>query len=86
LPKKVDANQPEIVKALRKAGATVQPLHVIGRGCPDILVGWHGRNYLFEIKQAGCKLTGDEKDFHSQWLGQVGIVCKVEDALKLMEL
>jgi hypothetical protein len=36
-------------------------LHTVGRGCPDILVGWHGLNYLFEVKQPGGNLTPDEK-------------------------
>ena len=67
-------------------GATVQPLHVIGRGCPDILVGWHGKNYLFELKSPGGKLTPDEKQFFGQWRGQVGIICSFQDAVNLMEL
>ena len=31
---KVDANQPEIVQALRKAGCFVQPLHTVGQASP----------------------------------------------------
>ena len=43
--KKVDANQPELVKALRKiTGVTVQ------LDIDDILVGYKGRNYWYEIK------------------------------------
>ena len=48
MPKSVDANQPEIVAALRAAGATVQHLHEVGQGCPDILAGFRGRNYLID--------------------------------------
>jgi hypothetical protein len=36
---KVDANQREVVAALRGAGASVQLLHAVGEGCPDLLVG-----------------------------------------------
>ena len=43
---KIDANQNEIVDALRKAGCSVQILSSVGKGCPDILVGRGGRNYL----------------------------------------
>ena len=36
---RTDANQAEIVAALRGVGASVQPLHAVGQGCPDLLVG-----------------------------------------------
>jgi DNA-binding NarL/FixJ family response regulator len=36
---KVDANQTEITAALRQMGATVQHIHTVGKGCPDLLVG-----------------------------------------------
>lgn len=49
-PRKVDANQKEIVAALRRAGCTVELLHTVGRGCPDLLVGSHGQNWLMETK------------------------------------
>ena len=45
---KVDANQHAIVKLLRRLGATVQHLHHVGSGCPDLLVG-----------APGLTLTGD---------------------------
>ena len=46
----VDANQSEIVAALRKAGVTVTPLHQVGGGCPDLLCGFRGVNTLLEVK------------------------------------
>ena len=46
---KVDANQAAIVKVLRQMGASVQPLHTVGQGTPDLLVGIQGRNYLLEV-------------------------------------
>ena len=48
--KKVDSNQTRVVKALRELGATVQHLHAVGKGCPDLLVGYKGSNYLLEVK------------------------------------
>lgn len=83
---KADANQPEIVRALRGVGATVQHLHAVGRGCPDILVGFRGDNYLLEIKD-GAKppsaqaLTDEEKSWHFEWNGQVCVVNDVDSAL-----
>lgn len=82
----VDANQPEIVKALRDVGATVQHIHTVGKGCPDILVGFRGRNHLLEIKDgakppSARKLTDDEAVWHRQWLGSVAIVNSTSEAL-----
>ena len=42
--KKVDANQPDIVKELRKLGYSVELDH------DDIIVGHNGRTYWYEIK------------------------------------
>ena len=47
---KVDDNQAEIVATLRYVGCSVTSLASIGRGCPDIVVGYNGVNYLLEIK------------------------------------
>ena len=62
---RIDRNQPDIIKALRYAGATVQPTHTLGKGCPDLLVGFRGENFLLEIKDgrkspSHRKLTNDE--------------------------
>lgn len=40
--KRVDRNQPEIVEALRKAGASVGHTHGVGQGFPDVVVGVNG--------------------------------------------
>jgi len=58
--KRVDANQKEIVKALRDRGASVLHLHQVGGGCPDILVGYAGYNFLIEIKD-GTKPPSKQK-------------------------
>jgi hypothetical protein len=46
---KVDANQPEIVKALRAAGAVVLLTHQL-KDAFDILVGYSGQLFIIEIK------------------------------------
>ena len=86
---KADRNQPEIVAAFRKLGATVQHLHSIGGGCPDIAAGFRGLNYLIEIKDgekppSGQKLTPDEAEWHDTWEGQVAIVRSVDDVVRLL--
>ena len=46
---KVDVNQPEIVKALRKVGATVLITSQL-KNAFDILVGYRGQLFIIEIK------------------------------------
>lgn len=91
MAKRVDANQPEIVQALRQAGCSVQVLSMVGKGCPDLLVGKHGLNYLLEIKDGSKtpsqrKLTSDEQAWHSTWDGLVFVVNSIEDAYQVLGL
>lgn len=83
---KTDTNQTEIVLALRSVGASVQCLHIIGKGCPDLLVGYRGQNFLLEVKRGKAKLTGDEPAWHEDWQGQVAIVYNVADALSVLSV
>ena len=87
---KIDANQREIVEALRAAGATVQSLATVGDGCPDLLVGRQGRNLLLEVKDGSKppsrrRLTVDEHNWHRHWRGQVDVVETAAEALALLE-
>jgi hypothetical protein len=83
---RVDDNQKEIVKALRDMGCSVQHLHAVGKGCPDLLVGYKGFNILLEIKD-GCKsqseqkLTPDQTIWHYAWRGHVDVVNTVGSAI-----
>lgn len=86
---KIDANQNEIVNALRKIGCSVQILSSVGKGCPDILVGKSGKNYLFEIKdgnkpKSAQKLTSDQVEWHSKWQGSVFVVNSAEQAISII--
>lgn len=88
---RVDANQSTIAEALRSCGATVQLIHAVGKGCPDLLVGFGGVNLLLEVKDGSKspskrKLTPDEATWHEEWRGQVAIVESVEDAIELLEI
>lgn len=86
---KVDANQAAIVRALRGLGASVQPLHAVGGGVPDLLVGFQRRNYLIEVKD-GSKppsariLTPAQREWHDGWRGNVAIVKSEEEAATLL--
>lgn len=83
---KVDANQGEVVQALRNIGCTVQLLHAVGKGCPDLLCGYRGVNVLIEVKD-GSKppsartLTPDQVKWHGSWAGQVHVAASVDEAL-----
>ena len=86
---KVDANQAEIVADLRKLGASVQSLTTVGKGCPDIVVGYMGVNLMVEIKDGSNppsrrRLTLDELEWHAEWRGQVAVVKSIEQARALL--
>ena len=63
---RVDANQDEVVSALRAAGATVWII-----GLPvDLLVGYKYRTILMEVKDGPKKrLTPLQEDFFATWSG-----------------
>lgn len=86
MAKRTDANQAEIVEALKKAGCSVHSTHVVGDGFPDIVCGYAGVNYLFEIKSPGGRLTGKQPEWHAKWKGQVDIVRTVIEALQAIGL
>lgn len=86
---KVDDNQADIVAALRYVGCSVTSLASVGRGFPDIIVGYDGKNYLMEIKDGNKppskrRLTPDEQAWQEAWRGQVAVVTSVEDAFMVM--
>ena len=70
---RVDANQEQIVSALRAAGAYVWII-----GLPvDLLVGFKGHTFLVEIKDGPKKrLTKLQTDFFKNWGG--GTLCRVD--------
>ena len=87
---RIDANQPEVVRAFRSCGATVGHTHMVGDGFPDIVVGFGGDNYLIEIKDgdkppSGRKLTSDEEEWHREWRGSVHIIESADQAVEFMQ-
>jgi len=55
-------------------------LAAIGRGVPDLLVGFRGVNYLLEIKTTKGKLTPDQTEFTALYRGVVVVVRSVSEA------
>jgi hypothetical protein len=87
---KIDANQEAVVTALRTAGATVQSLASVGKGVPDLLVGYKGQTLLMEIKD-GFKapsarlLTEDQLRWHHNWKGgALAVVDSPDAALRMI--
>lgn len=87
---KIDANQPEIVEAFRKAGCSVTPTHAAGKGFPDLCVGYRGKTYLCEIKDGSLSwsrrvLTDAQVEWFDNWRGHAVVVETVEEALAMVK-
>lgn len=86
-----DANEGEIVKALRSCGAVVRYI-TQGDGIPDLLVGYRGHTILMEVKDGGKvpsaqKLTDSEQKFFDEWTGgHLYVVNSVESALDVLKI
>lgn len=90
--RKVDKNQPAIVKRFRDHGCTVCILSSVGNGIPDILIskvinrakGLYPWSALVEIKDgskppSARKLTPDEQAFHDKWQGEIYVISTLEE-------
>ena len=79
---RVDANQDQIVSALRSAGAYVWII-----GLPvDLLVGYKGHTFLVEIKTDNKKkFTKLQTDFFENWSGStLARIDNPESALRMI--
>jgi hypothetical protein len=72
---RIDGNQRIVVDAVRVIGASVQSLAGVGNGCLDLLVGYRGMNFIFELKDPNKppshrRLTEAQVDWLANWKGQ----------------
>jgi Holliday junction resolvase len=87
---RIDANHEQVVSALRAAGASVQSLAGVGKGVPDLLVGFQGKTLLMEIKDgrktpSERRLSEDQVRWHGAWRGgPLAIVDGVDAALRML--
>ena len=86
---RVDANQKEIVQTIRGFGASVTVLSDVGCGCPDLVVGYRGHNFLFEVKDntkppSQQKLTTDQLKWHNGWRGSAQIIKCPADVVRFL--
>lgn len=79
--KKVDANQQEIINALKKIGCEVETLSGCA-GMPDLLVALGRRLFLLEIKNVEGKneVNDDQVEFHKRF--KTKIIRNIEEALE----
>ena len=79
--KRIDANQPQIVKELRARGISVELDH------DDILVGYDGKTYWYEIKTGEKAVVKDsQKKLLAEYKGHYKIVWSTEMILADMGL
>ncbi len=89
---RVDANQKEIVAALRNSGAVVVVVSALKNFC-DIIVFYNGQTHIVEIKdgkkpRSATKLTEGEqrcKDLVESVGVPYNVVYSVDDALELLK-
>ena len=88
---RVDANQLATIKEFQRAmpDASVFDASACGEGFPDLVVGWRGKNYLFEVKNPDVRpsdrrLTEPQEAFHGSWQGQVHVVHSAAEMLAVM--
>ena len=84
---KVDANQAEIVEALRKNGWYVLIVSQL-KNCCDVIASKKGRTVAIEIKDGSRikserRLTEGEQKFKKEWQGEYALIEKVEDIKNL---
>ena len=90
LKARTDYNQKLIVDQLRKLGVSVAITSMMGKGFPDLVLGYQNKNFLIELKD-GAKpksqkgLTMDEAKFFTAWKGSVCKCENIDEILKYIE-
>lgn len=87
-----DANEAEIVDALRTIGCSV--VRLSEKGIPDLLVGFKGNTFLLEVKlplgakggKSHSELTKDQQAFFEQWRGKEPVIVRsINDAFAAID-
>lgn len=83
-----DKNEPQVIAALKAAGAAVQSLN--GTGVPDLLVGFRDELFLLEVKNPDAKgggryntgegsLTDAQTRWWAAWKGRPPVIVHTAD-------
>jgi hypothetical protein len=88
--KRADANQPEIVEALRDIGVSVTHIHTVGNGVPDLLCSYKGKWLVLEVKDgskppSARRLTPDESVWAAEQKAPVYIVTSAHEAISVVK-
>jgi hypothetical protein len=85
--KRVDENQKTIVHTFIALGASVLNLSTVGRGCPDLLIGYRGKSVLVEVKSPKGTFTEPQIKFMQDWRGgAVSRIDSVDAAIRLIKM
>jgi len=86
--KRVDENQRAITHTFIALGASVLNLSTVGRGCPDLLVGYRGKSVLVEVKRnEKASFTEPQIKFMQEWRGgPVSRIDSVDAAIRLIKM
>lgn len=86
LKARVDANQAEIVRAMRELGAEVTHMHQLGKGVADLLVSWRQAWYVFEVKSGPREeLTPDQIEWIGKQRAAVVIITSHDEAIRFLQ-
>ena len=82
MAKRVDRNHGLIVQSLRRRGASVISLATLGKGAPDLCIGFQGQTMLAEIKTKTGKLNAMQRSWHDTWRGEKVVVLRTSEDVK----
>lgn len=74
-----DANEPDIIAALRGAGISV--MQISKGGAVDLVAARPQKTVLLEVKSKGGRLTDAEREFLLSWPGEAYVVFTPAEAL-----
>jgi|TARA_R110000824_G_scaffold140651_5_gene306793 hypothetical protein len=90
MAKRVDKNHKGIVLALRDhPGVSVFSLADLGKGIPDICIGYKSFTVLAEIKSEKGRLNPLQTEWHFKWTGTPVVILRdvgdIEELLKTLD-
>jgi hypothetical protein len=81
---RTDNIQTETVLKARQLGATVKVLSNVGGGFPDLLMGFKGINWIFELKSKKGILTPKQVRFLEAWNGSAYVARSADEVIDIL--
>ena len=83
MAKRIALNHRAIVRALRDIpGVTVFSLADLGKGVPDLCLGFRGLTILIEVKGPKGKVNPSQEAWHDRWTGSPVVVIRSTDEIE----